>query len=105
MAFAIRELGIDSVPVNFLTPVKGTPMEGRDLLNPQEALKIVAIYRLILPACEIRVCGGRHVTLRDLSSQIFISGANGLLIGNYLTTSGREPEEDLQMINDLGLEV
>jgi biotin synthase len=105
MAFAIRALGIDSVPVNFLTPVRGTAMEGRDLLNPMEALKIVAIYRLILPECEIRVCGGRHVTLRDLSSQIFISGANGLLIGNYLTTSGREPEEDLQMINDLGMKV
>jgi biotin synthase len=105
MAFAIKELSIDSVPINFLTPVRGTPMGGRDLLNPLEALKIVAMYRLILPACEIRVCGGRHNTLRDLGSQIFISGANGLLIGNYLTTSGREPEEDLQMINDLGMEV
>ena len=68
-----------------------------------EALKIISIYRLILPESEIRICGGRPNTLRDLNSYIFMAGADGLLIGNYLTTSGRNPEDDLQMIKDTGL--
>lgn len=105
MAFALKEIGIDSVPVNFFTPVSGTPLDKRDQLGPLEALMIIAIYRLILPAAEIRVCGGRPLTLRDLNSYIFPAGANGLLIGNYLTTSGRNPDDDLQMIKDTGLEI
>jgi biotin synthase len=105
MAFALKDLGVDSVPINFLTPIYGTPLEGRELLNPLEALKIIAIYRLILPECEIRICGGRPNTLKDLNSYIFMAGADGLLIGNYLTTPGRNQEDDLQMIKDLGLEV
>jgi biotin synthase len=105
MAFALKDIGVDSVPINFLRPIKGTPLENSELLNPVEALKIIAIYRLILPECEIRVCGGRPVTLRDLHSHIFIAGADGLLLGNYLTTQGRDPEDDLQMIKDMGLEV
>ncbi len=105
MAFALKELGVDSVPINYLTPVKGTTLDSKNLLNPLEALKIIAIFRLLLPDKEIRVCGGRPMTLRDLNSQIFLSGADGLLIGNYLTTEGRRPEEDLQMIRDMGLEI
>lgn len=105
MAFALKEIGIDSVPVNFFTPVKGTPMGDRAALSPLEALKIIAIYRLILPKQEIRVCGGRPVTLRNLNSHIFTAGADGLLLGNYLTTQGRDPLDDLQMIQDMGLEI
>jgi len=105
MAFALRELDVDSVPINFLTPVSGTPLGRSDMLTPSEALKIIAIYRLIMPDREIRVCGGRPATLRDLNSHIFIAGADGLLIGNYLTTQGRDPEADLLMIKDMGLEV
>jgi len=105
MAIAIRGIGVDSVPVNFFTPVRGTPLEDSDMLNPMEALKIIAIYRLILPECQIRVCGGRPQTLRDLGSQIFLAGASGLLTGDYLTTSGRQTIDDLQMIADMGLEV
>ncbi len=104
MAFALRDLKVDSVPINFITPVRGTPIGNRELLNPLEALKIISIYRLILPESEIRICGGRPNTLRDLNSYIFMAGADGLLIGNYLTTPGRNPEDDLQMIKDLGLE-
>ncbi|HDK81217.1 MAG TPA: biotin synthase BioB, partial [Nitrospirae bacterium] len=70
MAFALKDIGVDSVPVNFLSPVPGTPLGGRQHLSPIEALKIIAVYRLILPACEVRVCGGRHSTLRDLVSHI-----------------------------------
>jgi biotin synthase len=105
MAFALRDIGVDSVPINFLTPIHGTPLGERPILNPLEALKIIAIYRLILPNCEIRVCGGRPCTLRELDSLIFFAGADGLLIGNYLTTPGRQPERDIQMITDLGMEV
>ena len=105
MAFALKETGVDSVPLNFFTPIKGTLSGNRELLNPLEALKIIALYRLVLPECEIRVCGGRPVTLRDLHSHIFQAGADGLLIGNYLTTDGRDPEDDLQMIKDLGFEI
>ncbi len=105
MAFALKGIGVDSVPVNFFTPIKGTPLEDRNLLNPREALKIIAIYRLILPQSEIRVCGGRPATLRELHPYILLAGADGLLIGNYLTTPGRDPVQDLQMIKDTGLEV
>ncbi len=105
MAVALKGLGVDSIPINFLTPIKGTPFEDRDLLSPLEALKIIAIYRLIFPQCEIRVCGGRPSTLRELHPYIFLAGADGLLIGNYLTTAGRNPQDDLQMIKDLGLEL
>ncbi|MBI5741692.1 MAG: biotin synthase BioB [Nitrospirae bacterium] len=105
MAFALKELGVDSVPVNFFTPVTGTPLEGRETMSPLEALKIIAIYRLVLPDRQIRVCGGRPATLRDLNSYIFYAGADGLLAGNYLTTQGRRTGDDLQMIKDLGLEI
>ncbi|UCH80603.1 MAG: biotin synthase BioB [Nitrospiraceae bacterium] len=103
MAFALKEAGVDSVPVNFLTPVDGTPMGSRELMEPLEALKVIAIYRLILPDTEIRVCGGRPATLRSLHALIFTAGADGMLLGNYLTTAGRSPDDDVQMINDLGL--
>lgn len=105
MAIALRGLGVDSVPINLFTPVKGTPLGDRDVLRPLEALKIISIYRLILPDREIRVCGGRPVTFRDLHPFIFLAGADGLLIGNYLTTSGRDPDDDLFMIRELGLEI
>jgi len=104
LAFALRELEVDSVPINFFTPISGTPLANRELLHPLEALKIISIYRLILPDREIRVCGGRPATLRDMNSYIFFAGADGLLVGNYLTTSGRDPGDDLQMIRDMGLE-
>jgi len=106
MAFALKDIGVDSVPINFFTPITGTPLaERRGLLDPLEALKIIAIYRLIMPEQEIRICGGRPQTLRDLNAYIFMAGADGLLIGNYLTTPGRDPSEDIQMIKDLGLEI
>lgn len=105
MAFALKKLEVDCVPINFLTPVAGTPLAGQELMTPQEALKIIAIYRLILPDRSIRVCGGRERTLKDLQSLIFAAGADGLLLGNYLTTTGRNPDDDLRMIRELGLEI
>jgi len=99
----LKELGVDSIPLNFLNPRPGTPLEGGAQLTPVECLKIIALARLMLPAKDIVVCGGRNVNLRDLQPLIFAAGANGMMVGNYLTTSGRDPKEDLRMIEDLGL--
>jgi biotin synthase len=104
LAFTLEELGVDSVPLNFLNPIPGTPLEGSHRLSPVDCLRIVAMFRLVLPERDIVICGGREVNLRDLQSMLFWAGANGLLIGNYLTTGGRPAEEDLKMVADLGLE-
>ncbi|HUU29178.1 MAG TPA: biotin synthase BioB [archaeon] len=104
LAFELKELDLDSVPLNFLHPIPGTPLEKAPILEPEAALRIIAMFRLVLPEKDIIVCGGREVTLRDLQSMIFWAGANGILIGNYLTTSGRKAAEDLKMLEDLGLE-
>ena len=104
MAMTLREVNVDSVPVNFLMPIKGTPFEELQAITPLEALHSLALFRLILPDKEIRVCAGRGTTLGQLHPLIFAVGANGFMIGNYLTTSGLNPEDDLRMIRDLGLE-
>ncbi len=103
MAKVIRDVEANSVPINFLTPIKGTAMGGRSTLNPIEALKIISLYRFMLPEREIRICGGRMQTLGQCNSFIFMAGADGLLIGNYLTTRGRAPSEDLELIKIVGL--
>ncbi len=105
MAFALSELDVDSVPVNFLIPVKGTPLGDREPLRPLEALKIISLCRFILPGKEIRVCGGRRQTLGEFNSMVFMAGADSLLTGNYLTTAGTPYEEDLELIREYGLEV
>jgi len=105
LALALRELDVDVVPVNLLTPIAGTPYEKLEPLSPLEALKTLAVYRLILPRQEILLAGGRAVNLRDLQSFIFLAGASALMVGNYLTTGNRSVAEDLQMIRDLGFEV
>jgi biotin synthase len=105
MAFKIRELNVDSVPINFLIPIKGTSMDKRDYLEPFEALKIISIYRFILPEKEIRVCGGRIQTLGEFNSWIFLAGADSILTGNYLTTTGRSYINDLKLIKQFGLKI
>ncbi len=103
LALQLRNLGVDSDPINFLNPNRGTPLEGRAMLPPRQALRTIALYRFLLPAKEIRVCGGREVTLRDLQPRMFHAGASGTMIGNYLTTGGRSAEGDRRMLSDLGL--
>lgn len=103
LVLTLKELDVDSVPVNFLNPRPGTPLEGAKNLTPRECLRIIALIRLVMPAKDIVVCGGRHVNLRDLQSLLFAAGANGMMIGNYLTTPGRKTQDDLDMIADLGL--
>jgi biotin synthase len=105
LAVTLRELDVDSVPINFLNPIPGTPLEGKRELTPVDCLKIIAMLRLMLPERDLVVCGGREVNLRDLQSMIFYAGANGMMVGGYLTTSGRDHKDDLKMIEDLGLKV
>ncbi|MFH1096998.1 MAG: biotin synthase BioB [Candidatus Desantisbacteria bacterium] len=105
LAIALRELGVTSIPLNFLNPIQGTPLGENKLLSPLEALRIIAIFRLIHPKQEIRIGGGREIVLRDIQSWIYYAGASGIMIGNYLTTPGRAPEENLQIIKDLELTI
>jgi biotin synthase len=105
LAFTLKELGVDSAPANFLNPIPGTKLESTHLLTPLECLKILASLRFILPSCDILTCGGREVNLRSLQPLMFISGASGTMVGDYLTTRGRSPQEDLELIKDLGLGV
>lgn len=102
LAFTLRDLDVFSIPINFLNPISGTKMENRALLSPMEALKCIALFRIIHPIKGITICGGREVTLKDFQSWVFLAGANGLMIGNYLTTKGRDIHMDIEMIRDMG---
>ncbi|HEV8543244.1 MAG TPA: biotin synthase BioB [Verrucomicrobiae bacterium] len=104
LAFSLRDLGVNIVPINILNPIKGTPFEDRPSLPPLETLKTIACFRLVLPKQEIMIAGGRTVNLRDLQSMIFMAGASALMVGNYLTTLNQPVEKDLQMLRDLGLD-
>lgn len=103
MALTLRELDVDSVPLNFLNPIEGTRLAGSNLITPQECLNTIAVYRLLLPTKKITICGGREKNLRDLQSWMFFAGASGTMIGNYLTTTGRSTKDDWQMLKDLEL--
>jgi biotin synthase len=105
LALTLRELEVDSVPINFLNPIPGTRLAAANFLTPLECLHIIALFRLILPKKRITVCGGREKNLRDLQSWMFFAGANGTMIGNYLTTTGRDEQQDRQMLKDLGLTI
>jgi len=105
LAYTLKEMEVDSVALNFLDPIPGTPLESSQALAPLEHLRFMALFRFILPDKDIRICGGREYGLRDLHPLIFWAGASGIMIGNYLTTMGRDHQADLQMIQDLGMEV
>ncbi|RJP30195.1 MAG: biotin synthase BioB [Candidatus Omnitrophota bacterium] len=104
MAMMLREFEPETIPMNFLSPIPGTPLEQVRPMPPLEILMTIALYRFILPHQEIKICGGREKNLRDLQSMIFFAGADSMMIGNYLTTAGREPELDRQMMRDLDLQ-
>ena len=105
MALTLRDLDVDSIPLNFLNPVAGTRLEAADYLTPLECLTIISVYRFLLPGKRLSVCGGREKNLRELQSWMFLAGANGTMTGNYLTTPGRPPELDRQMLKDLEIPV
>ncbi len=102
LAATLRRIGVESVPLNFLSPQAGTPFGERTPMSPREILKNIAVFRYMLPRAEIRIAGGRQF-LRDLQAMIFMAGASGIMIGDYLTTKGRQVEDDLQMLRDLGV--
>lgn len=102
MAFALKALHIDSVPLNILNPVKGTPFYTNRRLPPLEVLRTFAMFRFVLPKALIRTAGGREVNLRSLQAYALTGGLNGIMVGGYLTTGGRDPAADIRMTEDLG---
>ncbi|MEO0836816.1 MAG: biotin synthase BioB [Cyanobacteria bacterium J06642_3] len=101
LAYALRELNVTSVPINFLIPIAGTPLSEVNQLNPRRCLRILNLFRFILPQQEIRIAGGREVHLRSLQVMGLYS-ANSIFVGDYLTTVGQAASNDLAMIRDAG---
>lgn len=104
MAFSLKALDADSIPVNFLNPIDGTPLQGVHELNPLYCLKVLALFRFVNPTKEIRISGGREVNLRSLQP-LGLYAANSVFLGDYLTTAGQGKSEDYQMLADLGFEI
>jgi len=105
LAMTLKELDVDSAPINILDPIAGTPLASVQPLSPMEILLTVAIYRFVLPDKEIKLCGGKERNLRQLLPLAVIAGCSSFMTGNYLTTEGRNTADDLEMIKDLGCEV
>ncbi|HSN92320.1 MAG TPA: biotin synthase BioB [Anaeromyxobacteraceae bacterium] len=105
LAETIRDLGVDCVPVNFLNPRPGTPMANLRAITAEECLAAVAVFRLMMPGAHIFVMGGREVNLGERQHLIFQAGANGTMVGNYLTSAGRAPDQTVGMIQEQGLRV
>ena len=103
LAFSIRDLGTQSLPINFLKPIDGTGLDHLETIEYYDALKTIALLRLVLPKIDLFVCGGREEVMTDKQEQLFSAGANGILGGNYLTTKGQDPKRDIEMIKSLGL--
>jgi len=104
LATTLRDLGVQSIPVNFLNPIDGTPLAGRSDLNPRYCLKVLAMFRLVNPDRELRIGGGRELHLGTLQP-LALYAANSIFVGDYLTTKGQPAEADYQMIRDLGFEI
>ena len=104
LALSLRELGVDSIPLNFLHPIDGTPFGGLNHLTPQRCLKILCLFRFVNPDKELRVGGGRELNLRSLQP-LALYPANSLFVNGYLTTPGQEASETHRMIADLGFEI
>jgi biotin synthase len=105
LALTLRDLGIAHVPINFLYAHPGTPLEKAAPLSAAEALRIVAVYRFLLPTATLRICGGRNHVLGNRQQELFAAGANGLMTGDYLTVAGSRYDTDLSMIHRLGLKI
>lgn len=101
MALTLKDLNVDSVPVNILVPVKGTAMENANFITPIDAVRTIAMFRIILGGRTIKVAAGRETVMKDYQAMCFAAGANGMLIGGYLTTRGRPVEEDKKFIGEI----
>jgi biotin synthase len=105
-AAQLRELDPHEVPLNFLNPRPGTPLADRDVLDPKDALRAIAAFRLALPRTILRYAGGREITLGDLGTRDgLLGGVNAVIVGNYLTTLGRDPRDDLNLLDELSMPV
>jgi len=105
MAFQLASIDPTSVPINLLNPRPGTKFGDRELMDPWEVVKWIAIFRLILPEALFRLCGGRVENLGELQATAVKAGLNGVMMGNFLTTLGNTPEQDRSMFEELGLNV
>lgn len=103
LALELRELGVTNVPLNFLVPRPGTPLASRRPMPPEEALRIAAIFRIILPEAILRICGGRRECFCGIQERVFDAAANAMISGNYLTASGFAFEEDRRMLEACGM--
>jgi len=101
MVLCLKELDVDSVPINVLVPIRGTPLENKNTLSCAEAIKTIAIFRIILKNKMIKIAAGRESVLKDFQALAFMAGANGMLIGGYLTIKGREVNEDQKLIEEI----
>src|SRR2546421_10802494 len=104
-AFELAAPSPCAVPINMLDPRPGTPLGDRSVLGPREALQAIALFRLVMPDAWIRLAGGRERVLGELQAMGLLAGANALIIGNYLTTIGRQPDADLALLDSLGMPV
>mmetsp|Transcript_9782 Transcript_9782/g.5104 ORF Transcript_9782/g.5104 Transcript_9782/m.5104 type:complete len:327 (-) Transcript_9782:1238-2218(-) len=105
LALTLKRLNVDAVPINFLVPIKKTPLENSCELTPLRCLKIISLFRYVLPDKDIIICGGREENLKELHSLIFYAGASGIMTGDYLTTTGRTLSKDLELLEQLNLAV
>lgn len=105
LALDLKRLDVDAVPVNFLVPIKGTPLEGISPLQPSKCLKIISFLRYVLPDKEIIVCAGRESVIGTFQDMCVWAGANGMMTGNYLTVSGPSLKRDLEMIKRTGFSI
>jgi biotin synthase len=101
MALTLKELDVDSVPINILMPIDGTPLAEIAAISVTEALKTIAIFRIALPDKTIRLAGGRENHLKDFQGMAFMAGANAMMIGGYLTKRGRTIEEDKKLVEEI----
>lgn len=105
LLYEIKGCGPDSVPLNFLVPIKGTPLEDREMISLWEAIKIIALSRFIMPDKDIKLGAGRLEVFKEAQHLVLLAGANGMIIGDLLTVKGRTVEDDIKVITDLGLEI
>ncbi len=104
MAMELRDLGVESIPVNFLNSIEGTPLEKSETLTPRYCLKVLAMFRMVNPDREIRIAGGRELHLGSMQC-LGLYAANSIFVGDYLTTKGQEPTADYKMIEEMGFVV
>jgi biotin synthase len=101
LAFAIRDLDVEGIPINVLLPIQGTPLAGRPVLTPAEVAKAFALFRLINPTRTIKFAAGRETTMKDFQGLLMLAGANSMITGGYLTTRGRSIDDDQAFIRQL----